>query len=656
MKSLMKIMAACSLVAIMSCNKFLDVVPNDTPTLDHAFSNRSVMERFMRTCYSGLPDPTDPLYYPAYFTSTDEFDWMTETRAGNSMAGMISKGLQNPNAPYQDYWSGRQGGKAMYTAIRDCNIFLENAHIPRDIIELERTRWIAEVKFLKAYYHFFLMQLYGPIVLVKENLPISATPEQSRLYREPVDECVDYIVALLDEAMPDLPLVLPDPITEQGRITQCIALSVKAKVLAWAASPLFNGNTDYAGWEDNRGKQLVSQTYDSKKWERAATAIKEALDACHSAGYRLYHFNKFTGGAQTFAMNDTLVREMTIRKAITETLDKNTGVIWATQEQFGDGKGNATNLGYNILGNMLRMFFPFLYATDQSAGISYYSASWHCGELFYSNNGVPIEEDKYFDYANRYKPRTATPADNHQSYIATNEATATLHFNREPRFYASLGFDRGFFELSTTTTNGGLSFSPFFKNRTDEIRSGGGPVAYTPKKIIPFESSASQGINGRGYSAAPYQFPLIRLSDLYLLYSEALNETKAAPDGDVYYWIDSVRAVAGLKSVVQSWQDASLSPDKARTKDGMRDIIRKERLIELVFEGQRFWDIRRWKIARDYWTLPRMSWGREKTDVGFYTPMIYNTSIRNVSFKDYLYPISYSDLRANPNLVQTYGW
>ena len=88
----------------------------------------------------------------------------------------------------------------------------------------------------------------------------------------------------------------------------------------------------------------------------------------------------------------------------------------------------------------------------------------------------------------------------------------------------------------------------------------------------------------------------------------------------------------------------------------MRDIIRKERLIELVFEGQRFWDIRRWKIARDYWTLPRMSWGREKTDVGFYTPMIYNASIRNVSFKDYLYPISYSDLRANPNLVQTFGW
>ena len=66
------------------------------------------------------------------------------------------------------------GGKPMFEAIRHCNIFLENAHIPKDIDEFERARWIAEVKFLKAYYHFFLMQLYGPIPLIKENLPLSA--------------------------------------------------------------------------------------------------------------------------------------------------------------------------------------------------------------------------------------------------------------------------------------------------------------------------------------------------------------------------------------------------------------------------------------------------------------------------------------------------
>src|SRR5690606_14020552 len=126
---------------------------------------------------------------------------------------------------------------------------------------------IAEVTFLKAYYHFFLMQLYGPIVLVKENLPVSTSPEDAKVYREPIDVCVDYIVELLDQAAAGLPETLLDPTTERGRITKVTALGIKAKVLAWAASPLFNGNPDYAGWVDNRGLQLIPSTYDPSKWE-----------------------------------------------------------------------------------------------------------------------------------------------------------------------------------------------------------------------------------------------------------------------------------------------------------------------------------------------------------------------------------------------------
>lgn len=71
----------------------------------------------------------------------------------------------------------------MFAAIRHCNIFLENAHVPRDIIEEERQQWIAEVKFLKAYYHFFLLRLYGPIPLIKENIPLSANPEEVKVFR-----------------------------------------------------------------------------------------------------------------------------------------------------------------------------------------------------------------------------------------------------------------------------------------------------------------------------------------------------------------------------------------------------------------------------------------------------------------------------------------
>ena len=652
MKNLIKIIATFFLFGLISCD-FLDVVPNDTATLDHAFSNRSVTEKFLRTCYSHLPDPTHPIYYPSTFTSRDEFDYGFESRTGAAVSGLISQGLQNTNDPYQNYWSGRNGGNPLYTGIRDCNIFLENIHIPRDIREDERERWISEVKFLKAYYHYFLMRLYGPIVLIKDNLPLSASPEEVMVYREPLDECVDYIVELIDEALPGLPVVLPDPADEQGRFSQVIALSVKAQLLSLAASPIFNGNTDYKGWIDNRGKQLISDVYDKSKWERAAIAIKEALDVCHENGYALYEFNKYAGGPQTFNMNDTVATMMTIRKAITEDQERNPGIIWATQESFAQNKGGTSNA---MLTDLIKCLFPQLYTEDQQSYVQYYYASYHMAELYYSNNGVAIDEDKTYDYANKLGVRRATPGDNHQSYIATGETTVNLHFNREPRFYANLGIDRGYFELSTTTTNGGATFSPFIKMRNGEVKSGDANVGYQCKKIIPFEASASQGDVNKRYSGHDYRFPLIRLADMYLLYSEALNEIKDQPDSEVFEWIDKVREKAGLNGVVDSWTNFSKNPNKPMTQTGMRDIIRHERLIELAFEGQRFWDVRRWKTADQYWSLPPTKWNYSRKIEETYVPVLYTNVKREVTFRDYLYPIREYDLRINQNLVQTYGW
>ena len=649
MKRILKATAVLALIGLLSGCNFLDVVPNDTATLDHVFSNRSVAEKFLRTCYSHLPDPTNSSNYPTWFTSRDEFDYGFEVRSSTTAAGNISRGLQNTNDPYMNYWSGRQGGNSLYIAIRDCNIFLDNISKAQDLLEEERIRWIAEVKFLKAYYHFFLMQLYGPIVLVHENIPLSAAPEELKVYREPIDDCVNYIVELLDEAIPDLPLVLPDPATEQGRITAAIAIAVKARVLVWGASPLFNGNTDYKGWVDNRGKQLIPDTYDVKKWERAATAIKAAIDTCQAAGMQLYQFNKYAGGPQTFRMNDTLVTEMTIRKAITEDVDKNPGVIWATQEKFESKSG----VRFTVLGDAIRMFFPYLYPQDESSLVNYHGASLHMGDLFYSNHGVPIEEDKTFDYANRYGLHRATPGDKHESYIATGETTVNLDFNREPRFYADLGIDRGYFALSTTTKDGGQTFSPFIKMRDGELNDN--QIGYWVKKIIPFEASCSQGDNNKHYSPYDYRFPLFRLSDLYLLYSEALNEVKAQPDAEVYEWIDRVRSSAGLNGVVESWADYSSNPNKPKSQAGMREIIRKERLIELAFEGQRFWDVRRWKVADKFWGLPVTRFHLSKNVEETYKVEVYGGT-RQVTFRDYLWPLRDLDLRINTHLVQTYGW
>ncbi|WP_250690537.1 RagB/SusD family nutrient uptake outer membrane protein, partial [Parabacteroides sp. ASF519] len=118
--------------------------------------------------------------------------------------------MQKVNDPYMNFWSGAKSGDsfvipALWDGIRDCNIFLENVDKVTDLPSYERDRWIAEVKFLKAYYHFYLFRMYGPIPIMDVNLPVSATPEEVKVYREPVDNVVDYIVNLLDEAAAGLP-------------------------------------------------------------------------------------------------------------------------------------------------------------------------------------------------------------------------------------------------------------------------------------------------------------------------------------------------------------------------------------------------------------------------------------------------------------------
>src|SRR5690606_29645407 len=227
----------------------------------------------------------------------------------------VARGNQNILDPYVDYWDGGNGGKPLFGAIRDCNTFLENINSVPDMDENERLRWISEVKFLKAYYHWFLLRMYGPIPIIDENLPISSSPEEVQVHRQPVDSVFNYISNLLDEAAASLPPVIIDQVSDMGRATAPIALAVKAQVLMTAASPLFNGNPDYVNFKDKQGVQLFNPTYDASKWARAAEACKEAIDLLHETGHKLYEFNPVVN---TYNLGPELKTQMDIRNAFTE--------------------------------------------------------------------------------------------------------------------------------------------------------------------------------------------------------------------------------------------------------------------------------------------------------------------------------------------------
>lgn len=615
------------------CNDFLEVTPDNIATIDYAFRLRSTAERFLFTCYSYMPNQGSLNENPALLGG-DEL-WLVATNANN--AWQIARGNQRVVNPYVNAWQGAQGSKDLYQGIRECNVFLENIHLVPDMSDFEKARWIAEVKFLKAYYHFYLIRMYGPIVLIKENLPVSASPEEVRIPRSPVDECFGYVVQLLDEALPDLPDRIEFEVSELGRITKAINLSLKAKVLVTAASPLFNGNPDYKGFTNEDGTPLFNTTPDETKWEKAAAACKVAIDFCDSLGHELYTYQpQFS----QYNLSDTTITQMSIRNAFNEKW--NSEVIWAnTSSQIVGLQGNATPRGLD----------PALVASTGAQGNI--APPIKIAELFYSDNGVPINEDITWDYSSRFKLRI--PEFEHRYNLKQGYTTARLHFNRENRYYASLGFDGGIWygqgrfddssdNLLFVSSKRGQPAAPI--NLSSYSTTG-----FFPKKYTHFQSVIGTGST---FTRESYPWPVIKLNDLYLLYAEALNEVNG-PSDEIYLYLDKIRARAGLPGVEEAWNNYSVNPNKYRTQEGLREIIHRERTIELMFEGQRFWDLRRWKKAVNELNRPITGWDLEQeTAQGYFREkMVYNMTFRT---RDYLWPLNENTILANPTLVQNPGW
>ncbi len=609
------------------CN-YLDVVPDNVATLDNAFNMRSTAEKYLFTCYSWMPKHADVFQGNPGFVAGDEI-WFHNNINQNYPAWFIATGSQNILQPYSNFWDGAQGGRDLFRGIRECNIFLDNIGGVADISETERLKWIAEAKFLKAYYHFWLLRMYGPIPLIRENLPITASIDEiNSITRRPIDECIDYIVSLLDEAAPDLPDIVQFDIQEAGRITKPIALSVKALVLVTAASPLFNGNTAYTHYVAKDGTPFFNVQVDPEKWTKAADACRAAITLCHSVGMELYYF---AGATQN--LSDTTITELNIRNSITERW--NSEIIW----------GNTNSM---VTQSIQVEAQPRLFRGTANLQ-SRMAPPIKIAEQFYTKNGVPIDQDITYDYAGRYNLRASTAAD--RLYLKEGQEYPILHFDREPRFYASLAFDGGRWygqgnfddqnNLYIDAKFGGVAFGGIYDYSV---------TGYWPKKLVNYLNVA----NANTYEAKSYPFPVFRLADLYLLGAEAINED-TGPSDEVYDLLNLVRARAGIPSVQDSWDNFSSQPTSYTNQPGLRTIIRRERLIELAFESHRFWDIRRWKLGQEMWNQPITGWDRLQEDAElYYRPRLLFQ--QKFSQRDYFWPIREAELLINKNLLQSPGW
>lgn len=625
-------------VGMAGCKKYLDIVPQNVGTLDYAFRNRSEAEKYLFTCYNTLQQRSNMVNDPWFATGGELVlpqEYLGQTNLTAPGLQLVKGGVQNKDNPVLNYWDGSGSAPSYYDAIRRCNTFLENVDKPIDLQSFEKERWIAEAKFLKAYYHFFLAKMYGPIPIVRTNTPVTAPTEETRPQREPVDSVFSYVVQLLDEAAEGLPIQIDNPDLELGRITRVIALSLKAEVLVAQASPLFNGNPDYAGFKNKDGSPLFSSTPNNALWAKAAQACKDAIDLAESVGLGLYTY--IIPPNIPANLSDSLVKEMNFRAAITETWDKNKELVWALNGTF----------------SWQQQMFPKLVSgAVVTRGQNTIACPFAVTDLFYSRNGVPIEEDNTWDYANRFAAATGDAS--RQFYIKQGYETIKNNFDREVRYYASFGFDGGIWFGNAVYTPASSLLSIQGKGASSisgvSNAESGNVFGIWPKKLCNYLTVN----NTTSYTASNYRLPLIRMADLYLLYAECLNEA-SGPSEDVYHYLDMVRARTGLKGIVESWARYSNNPGKPLTRDGLRQIIHRERRIELCMEGKAGWDLRRWKEYLEVATRPIQGWTvSQTTTAGYY--QLTTFYVPSLSIKDYLWPISSNELLVNQNLVQNPYW
>ena len=577
-------------------------------------------------------------------------EWVTRLDAdySNSMnlsrGERLMRGWNSSNTPILSYWAGSGGAEGLYEGIRICNIFFENIENVPNLTPAERVDWIAQVKVLKAYYHYYLIRLYGPIVIADQNLEPYSSVEDVRQERQTVDSCFNYVLGIIDNVLKEGHLAIERDVANYGQIDQQIARAIKAEVLLTRASPLFNGNREfYSNFKGKNGNLLFPMEYDAEKWKEALDAANDAILFAKQRGKKIYKYEKQPKfwDMENFQTSEIIQYAYNERFSIVEPW--NDEIIWGFSNLDYTGQG-----GFAHATNMRSVANP----TEAGYAWQWLGADYRMLELYYSKNGVPIEDDITYGYDDRFQIVTI-PGDNyHKGYMQQGEKTIKLHLNREPRFYAWLAVDRSIWRTHDLANDVKMRYNEFPGGRgsqhtTDFYWSGIGV-----KKFVHPESGT-----GHWARVVKFPYPIIRLSDLYLMYAEAYNEYHG-PGQPAYDMLNEIRERGGLAPVEKVWSNAGIvkNPGKHLTKEGLREIIHRERSIELSFEGKRYFDILRWKKASIYFTSPMKGWNTTGVDPDQYyvlmtlQPRVWQTP------RDYLMPLPLWDLNRNPNLVQNPGW
>lgn len=679
-----------SLAGVTSCN-YLDVVPPEQPTLEDAMKTHNTALSFLHSCYAGTTsvDIAPSEHHTNMCASTDEYVLPNAQEAAYPAPFAALKNTQT-TALTNIHWLWG----TMYQYIGQCLLFEQQLTTLGREYEVtdnpaQEAEWLAETRFLKAFYHYMLLRQYGPVPITTERIAMDA-PSSDFNGRYHYDYCVRYLAKEFDAAAENLPETRVSG--EQGRATSVIAKAMKARMLLEAASDLWNGKFPFPEWRNTNfetpgyGNELVSNTYDRQKWIDAYIATKEAIDAAEAAGYRLMDDGDFEiGKGLTLAQlnwlpvdfqdnqdKETFQNKVMLNRYIHCTSPSNNPeIIWALNAEI--GYLYAARMPLKIIKN---------------ANNQWYNTSWsvlnttlNCAYNFLCKDGkLPAQSHTDIDFPSKSEwfHRISNAATGHEDIV-------NLMKNREPRFYAWIAFDGGNYLEAIKGTNREALILDFKSNQKQ-----GYQPANEPKNLASTGLLSMKHLNPGVYidnnlalqeAGGANRVPrvMVRLTELYLNLAECaaelanenrpgvgelldqIGKTTEQLTTEARQYINIIRRRAGVDILLTKDVNAVFNNPITNERKEMNLVewVRQERFIELYDEGNRYFDVRRWVAGAEYFGAGRrLGLGGDienPTFEEFNTPKSINP---NFAFgnRQYIYPVFINEVYKNPQMVQAPGF
>ena len=634
--------------SLSSCQDYLDKEPDSTVSADDAFANFRNFQGFVEEIYNCIPDKEKCNYCPSWNWGDDE---IFNPEADNRMTHQVDLG--NFRAwESTGNWLKRDGSSTStnkfdhgiwnhaWYCIRKCNLGLQN--IDKFVTGSAEEKKLIEgqLYFFRAWWHEEMMEYFGGMPYVDTFLGDNA---EQRLPRLSYQECADRAAADFRKAADLLPINWDKTsagLATQGknelRINKIMALGYLGKTYLWAASPLMKN-----GAQTGASKNGKTYDYDQEYAKKAAEAFGELLSLVE-AGQTQYALAEFK-------YSDIYNHE--------KSADANScfSDIFYTKKQ-----------NWKMPGTVEAIF--------RGPSADFNGSNWNTSKVFGPKVQKVVAHDNVIhqptaNLVEAYGMANGEPiylVENGQYVLNPKSGFDPEHpfKNRDPRFYHDIVFD-GFKYLNGTPGQyADLQYCQLYTGGNMRPVANASRTGYFIQKLVPHTCNEVDKDYDWG-SALHCYLPYMRLADIYLMYAEACaafggatgkssNFSKTAEDA-----INTLRDRCGAGHVA-----AEFVADNHK----FMDEVRREREVELSFEGFRFCDLQRWlllteapynqKFSQEFDRVESADFYKKHdpkdAQVANYRRELILT--RNFDTKHYWFPLPIKETQLYPEFNQNPGW